>query len=84
MLGFLGLKRMEVDPPARATSSRSPASSFPRLRHPLRSAQPEALPPLVVDEPTISMTFEVNNSPFAGPEASSYQPPDPRAPVPRT
>ena len=28
--------------------------------------QPEALPPLVVDEPTISMTFQVNTSPFAG------------------
>ncbi|MDT8320235.1 MAG: translational GTPase TypA [Xanthomonadales bacterium] len=27
---------------------------------------PEALEPLTVDEPTISMTFRVNNSPFAG------------------
>ena len=27
---------------------------------------PEALPALTVDEPTISMTFQVNNSPFAG------------------
>ena len=27
---------------------------------------PEALPPLEVDEPTISMTFQVNKSPFAG------------------
>jgi GTP-binding protein len=27
---------------------------------------PEALPPLQVDEPTISMTFQVNTSPFAG------------------
>ena len=29
---------------------------------------PEALPPLSVDEPTISMTFQVNKSPFAGNE----------------
>jgi GTP-binding protein len=29
-------------------------------------ANPEALPALVVDEPTISMTFQVNTSPFAG------------------
>ena len=29
---------------------------------------PEALPPLAVDEPTISMTFQVNKSPFAGRE----------------
>jgi GTP-binding protein len=27
---------------------------------------PEALPPLSIDEPTVSMTFQVNNSPFAG------------------
>ncbi len=28
--------------------------------------QPEALPALAVDEPTVSMTFQVNKSPFAG------------------
>jgi GTP-binding protein len=31
-------------------------------------ATPEALPPLSVDEPTVSMTFQVNDSPFAGKE----------------
>ncbi|MFT7243029.1 MAG: GTP-binding protein [Candidatus Azotimanducaceae bacterium] len=31
-------------------------------------AHPDALPPLIVDEPTISMTFQVNTSPFAGKE----------------
>jgi GTP-binding protein len=29
---------------------------------------PEALPALTVDEPTVSMTFQVNDSPFAGRE----------------
>ena len=30
--------------------------------------KPEALPPLAVDEPTVSMSFQVNKSPFAGKE----------------
>jgi len=30
--------------------------------------KPEGLPPLRIDEPTISMTFQVNKSPFAGRE----------------
>jgi len=29
-------------------------------------AKPEALPPLTIDEPTVSMTFQVNDSPFCG------------------
>ncbi len=28
--------------------------------------QPTALPPVTIDEPTVQMTFSVNNSPFAG------------------
>jgi GTP-binding protein len=31
-------------------------------------AQPEGLPPIQVDEPTLAMTFQVNTSPFAGRE----------------
>jgi GTP-binding protein len=32
------------------------------------SEQPIALPPVTIDEPTVQMTFAVNNSPFAGRE----------------
>lgn len=31
-------------------------------------ANPQTLPPITVDEPTVQMTFAVNNSPFAGRE----------------
>jgi len=34
------------------------------------SENPEALPVISVDEPTLSMTFSVNNSPFAGQEGT--------------
>ncbi len=32
------------------------------------STNPEALPPITIDEPTMSMVFTINNSPFAGKE----------------
>ena len=32
----------------------------------------ETLPPLSVDEPTVSMTFQVNNSPFAGEKGNIF------------
>ena len=69
MLGFLGLDRIEVD-----EASAGDIVAFAGIERPAISdtlcdpAQPEALPPLVVDEPTIGMTFEVNTSPFAGRE----------------
>jgi GTP-binding protein len=34
------------------------------------AAEPEALPPIAVEEPTVRMTFSVNNSPFAGREGT--------------
>ena len=38
----------------------------------------EQLPPLSVDEPTVSMTFQVNDSPFAGKDCLLYTSPSPR------
>jgi len=67
-----GLERTEVD-----EASAGDIVAFAGIERPAISdtlcdpSQPEALPPLVVDEPTIGMTFEVNTSPFAGREAST-------------
>lgn len=69
VLGFLGLDRVEVE-----EASAGDIVAFAGIEHPQISdtlcdpANVEALPPLVVDEPTISMTFEVNTSPFCGRE----------------
>jgi GTP-binding protein len=69
VLGFLGLERLEVE-----EAGAGDIVAFAGIEHPAISdtlcdpAHPEPLPALVVDEPTISMTFEVNNSPFAGRE----------------
>jgi GTP-binding protein len=69
VLGFLGLERREV-PEARAgdiiaVSGIEGLGISDTLCDP---ARPEPLPVLTVDEPTITMTFQVNNSPFAGRE----------------
>ena len=70
VLGFLGLRSHRGRRGERRRHRRLRRHRASR-RSPTRSAirrTPEALPPLVVDEPTISMTFEVNNSPFCGRE----------------
>ena len=67
--GFEGLKRVEIDEAGAgdivAFSGLEPLEISDTLCDPDR---PEALPPLTVDEPTVSMTFQVNTSPFAGRE----------------
>ncbi|MBL4606866.1 MAG: translational GTPase TypA [Pseudomonadales bacterium] len=69
VMGYMGLERIEV-PEASAgdiicitgieTLHISDTVCDPK--------NPDALPALSVDEPTVSMTFQVNNSPFAGKE----------------
>ena len=67
--GFHGLTRVEID-----SASAGDIVAFAGIPEPKVSeticdpASVEALPPLTVDEPTISMTFEVNTSPFLGRE----------------
>jgi GTP-binding protein len=69
VLGFDGLHRVEV-PRAEAGDiiAVTGIESLQISDTLCDRAAPEALPALTVDEPTISMTFRVNNSPFAGRE----------------
>ena len=67
VLGFLGLERDAIDAAEAgnivAITGIEGLGISDTITDP---AAPEALPALSVDEPTISMTFQVNNSPFAG------------------
>ena len=67
VFGFLGLERIEV---AEAQAGDIIAfTGIDKLGISDTLCDPscvEALPALSVDEPTVSMTFQVNNSPFAG------------------
>ena len=69
VLGFHGLKRVEVPSAQAGDIIAITGVENLQISDTLcdRSA-PEALPALTIDEPTISMTFRVNNSPFAGRE----------------
>ena len=67
--GFLGLERVEV--PQATAGDIIAFTGIEGLSISDTLCDPscvEALPPLSVDEPTVSMTFQVNNSPFAGRE----------------
>ena len=67
IFGFLGLERIEV-PEANAGDIIA-FTGIDELYISDTLCDPnavEALAPLSVDEPTVSMTFQVNNSPFAG------------------
>ncbi len=67
VLGFMGLERREV-PEAQAGDivAINGVEGLGISDTICALDTPEGLPPLTVDEPTISMTFQVNNSPFAG------------------
>ena len=69
IFGYLGLEKYNVDEAHAgdivAFSGLDPLNISDTLCDP---NHPEALPPLVVDRPTVSMTFQVNDSPFVGKE----------------
>jgi GTP-binding protein len=65
--GYLGLQRFEVEQARAGDIVALSGIEAPNVSDTLCHPDcVEALPPLVVDEPTVSMTFQVNNSPFAG------------------
>ena len=69
VLGFHGLERIEVESAQAGHIIAVTGVENLQISDTLCDrAAPEALPALTVDEPTISMTFRVNNSPFAGRE----------------
>ncbi|MDR5638964.1 MULTISPECIES: translational GTPase TypA [unclassified Thermosynechococcus] len=71
LLGFEGLKRIELDMASAgnivAIAGFSDANIGETITDP---NNPQALPLIKVDEPTLQMTFAVNDSPFAGQEGT--------------
>lgn len=67
VFGFLGLNRVEVDQAQAGDIVAFTGMDGLDISDTLcDTSAPEALPALTVDEPTMSMTFEVNKSPLAG------------------
>ena len=67
--GYLGLDRMEVESASVGEICAITGLGELKISDTVCAvSNPEALPPLTVDEPTVTMTFQVNTSPFAGKE----------------
>ncbi|MBN2983346.1 translational GTPase TypA [Cohnella algarum] len=69
LFGFQGLKRVEMEEAAAGDIIAIAGIKDVNIGETIADlANPEALPVLKIDEPTLQMTFIVNNSPFAGRE----------------
>ncbi len=69
VLGYLGLERHEVDSASAGDIIAITGLGELKISDTVCDVNTvEALPPLTVDEPTVTMTFQVNTSPFAGKE----------------
>ncbi len=69
VLGFLGLDRVEVEEASAGDIVAFAGIEAPKISDTICDPETlDPLPTLVVDEPTISMTFETNTSPFFGKE----------------
>jgi GTP-binding protein len=65
--GYLGLERFEVEKARAGDIIAITGLEAPNVSDTLCDPEHvEAMSPLTVDEPTVSMTFQVNTSPFAG------------------
>jgi GTP-binding protein len=69
VLGYLGLERHEVESASAGDIIAITGLGELKISDTICDVNSvEALPPLSVDEPTVTMTFQVNTSPFAGKE----------------
>ena len=69
VLGYLGLDRHDVESAAAGDIIAITGLGELKISDTICDVNSvEALPPLSVDEPTVTMTFQVNTSPFAGKE----------------
>ncbi len=69
LFGFQGLKRVEIEQAGAGDIIAIAGIKDINIGETIADPQsPEALPVLKIDEPTLQMTFLVNNSPFAGRE----------------
>lgn len=69
LFGFLGLKRVEIEEAKAGDIVAVPGLDEINVGETVVDLEAqEALPLLAIDEPTLKMTFAVNNSPFAGRE----------------
>ncbi len=69
ILSFLGLEKIELDEAEAGEIIAFTGIDGLKISETLCDPETvQALPALIVDEPTISMTFQVNDSPFAGRE----------------
>ena len=69
LMGYLGLERLDIESAEAGDIVCITGIEGLNISDTLCDLETiEALPPLSVDEPTVSMTFQVNDSPFAGKE----------------
>jgi GTP-binding protein len=71
LMGFEGLSRVELEEATAGNIVAVAGFADANIGETIASAEtPQALPLIKVDEPTLQMTFSVNDSPFAGQEGT--------------